>query len=497
MSSLNLSYPTTALQYSQLSNVLLGKNSVYTQSGSQALTPTARDETTFIAPANGVLTPAWVDGAKIVYSLPKTATLIGQVWHELTLSTAQTNPNFTPAVPFNTSSNVAAAAAVGTPQAEYTENIGDLIYSQRILRYGSTPLQVFDSEAILARRKICKNSVNIQYINAEVLGNLSPGGNSEQTLIDAFYNGVTLRTPLDELFFTQQLDRAWMPESLALEGTIELVLRNPAQCIITLSGSNAEFTGGAPLAARLPTITDVRLRYQQITLSAAEKMNRLTLYKSPEGAVNLFEDLEMQTQFQVTPTQAAVAGTSTVVLNVPLSNFRMDMKELVFYVRVASDTRVPAAGIPGNAIAVPHYPSLADFRGSRMGSDRSTASILGGAGPLLGCLLPIISYKLVAAGKDMQNEQPEFHIRGVDRKTYHPDAEIADFIYHHSFALYPEDTRNATGHVSTSVLGNLTLQITMINPQSGASGVVLQVDAYSFAYNLMQSRSGAITKALQ
>lgn len=484
--ALNLASNAIATKYSQLSNAILGNKSVYMQTGNSALTPTDRDETTFIQPSNGNLTPAWVAGAKIVYSLPKTATLIGKMWHEITLSAgvtqepAQVPPTFTPAVGANSLTNLAAVAALGRPAAEYIENIGDLIFDQTILRYSTNPLQVYDMEAALARRMISENNVLIQATNAEVLGNLPPGGNTEQVRIDAFYNGVTLRTPLDFIYFTQCMDRHWMPEALALEGTLELVFRDRAQCIITRSGTNAELIAAG---ASFPAVTDVRLRYQQITLSAAEKMNRLQLYKSPQGSVNLFEDLEMQTQFQFTPT---VGAGIAITQFVPLSNFRMDMKEIIFFVRRAVDPRVPAAGMGT------FFPDLQGFRGSRMMSNVVTPNLLGGQ--LEGCLVPIISYRLQAAGKDLQNDEPELYVRAADRKFYHPNAEIANNIYHHAWAIYPEDVKNATGHTSASVLGNLNL---VLNLQSLGATTTLQVDVFSYPYNLMQARAGSIAKALQ
>jgi hypothetical protein len=490
--SLNAASQGIAAQYSQLSQVVLGHNSVYTPKGGQALTPTARDDTTYIAPANGVQTPAWVANNQIIYSLPKTATLIGKCWHEITLSAGQTNPAYTPPTPANPVAGTAAVAAVGTPQAEYVKNIGDLICSYIILRYGSTPLQQYTTNMVVAQRMLEKNNINIEDINAEVLGNLSPGGNSEQTLIDAFYRGVTLRHPLDELWFTQSQDRHWMPESLALEGTLNMTLRDPQYCIITASGSNSVLTGGA---AALPTITNCVLRYQQITLSAAEKMNRLAIYKSPEGMVNLFEDTEDQLQFQyVVP--GAVTASQAITLNVPLSNFRMDSKEIIFYVRCAVNTgnyAAPYGTFSGN---------LNGYQGSHMESDRLTPSLLvtANGSNVIGTLLPITQYKLVSNGKDLYNYQPELLNRTYQRKQYHPDAEIGAYVYCHEFAIYPEDTRNATGHISTSTLGNLTLVIQLNTPAltagSAVGSLTLQVDCHSKSYNLMQSRGGSIAKAL-
>lgn len=473
--SLNAASSQIAAQQSQIASAVLGTKSVYQATGSQALTPTARDETTYLSPTNGVViygtaAAGWVAGTKIVFSLPKTATLIGKINLEITLSAGVSNPAYTPAVAanYNVCPQTAAVAAVGTPRAAYCNNIGDLIVEQTLLRYGSTVLQQYDSDMEVMIRKLRKNNVNIEGINAEVLGNLGPGGATEQVRIDAFYHGVTLVKPCEFLWFTQFQDRHWMPESLALEGALEFVLRGPGEVIYTSTGASAVIT-------TFPFITNIQLRYQQITLSAAEKMNRLMLYKSPEGLVNLFQDNENQTNFQFTPT---VAAGQNVVLNVPLSNFRMDMQEIIFMVRIAENT---CANLIGGAVTTGQ---LQLWQGDRMESDRSTASLV--TANAIGVLVPIVSYKLMAGGKDLQNLEPELYIRAMDRKQYHPDAELGSYVYHHAYAIYPEDSRNATGHISASVLGNLTLQINVL---SMGTGVTFRVDVYDLSYNLIQVTS--------
>lgn len=471
-----------AAQMSQLSSVILGTKSVYMYKGSQALAPSARNESNFLAPVNGVVNPPYTTGLKIVFSLPKTSTLIGKMWAEISLSAAQTNPAYTPAVPANPLANpqTAAVAAVGTPQAEYVKNVGDLIFETILLRYGSTVLQQYDSEAQVFLRQLTKNNINLEYINVEVLGNLPPGGNTEQTLIDALYQGVTLRHPVEHIWFTQHQDEHWMPEALALEGQLEFTLRALQDLIVTASGTNSVFTGGA---AVLPGITDLRLRYQEITLSAAEKENRLRLYKSPEGMVNLFQDWEAQPAFRI----AGTAAGGQLNFNVPLQNFRLDMVEVFFTVRIAEDT---------GAVALPGYVYNADlrgWRGSRVESNTSTPSLLGGGGGHIGVHFPIVSYKLTAGGKDLQNAIPELWSRTHVRKQYHADSQTGGGVYMISFAIYPEDTKNATGHASASVLGALALNLVVNNP---GAHIVLQVDTWEKGYNVIQARAGGISKVL-
>jgi hypothetical protein len=484
-SSLNAASSQIQMQQSQIASAILGTKSVYQTTGSQALTPTARDETVYIAPANGVQTYAvWSAGIKVVYSLPKTATLIGKIYKEFTLSAGVTNPAYTPAVVQSfipiagNATGTAYVGPVGTPRAAYCQNFGDLIVAQTILRYGSTVLQQIDSDFEVAKRMLEKNNVNIEAINSEVLGNLTTGGTTELIRVDAFYNGITVRKPCEFLFWTTSQDRHWMPEALALEGTVEFVLRGPGEVIYTSTGDSTVIT-------TMPTITNLQLRYQQITLSAAEKMNRLAIYKSPEGLVNLFHDLEVQSAYQFTSTLAA---GQPLTVNVPLSNFRMDMIELIFFVRVAANTNAVGAGFFGTY----NGGTLQLWSGDRMCSDRTNASVV--TLNAAGCLLPITSAKLQAAGKDLFNHEPEFYIRAEDRKQYHPDSQVGNLVYHRSFAIYPEDPKNATGHASASVLGNLTLQIVMPSP---GTNYTLQCDVFSKSWNIMQTRAGSIAKALQ
>ena len=471
-----------APQMSQLSSVVLGTKSLYQPKGHQALAPSHRNESNFLSPVNGVVNPPYTSGLKIVYSLPKTSTLIGKMWSEIQLAAAQTNPAYTPAVAADTLADpqVAAAAAVGTPQAEYVKNVGDLVFEQILLRYGSTVIQQYDSEFQVFARQLARNNINIEHINVEVLGNLPPGGNTEQTLIDALYNGAILRHPIEHLWCTQNQDAHWMPEALALEGQLEFTLRPLGELIVTATGDNTVFTGGA---AVLPAISDLRLRYQEITLSAAEKEHRLAFYKSPEGMVNLFQDIESQPGFRI---QGTAAGGNLNV-NVPLQNFRLDMAEVMFVCRIAEDT---------GAVALPGYvykADLRDWRGSRCEANVTTASLLGGGGGHIGVHHPITDYKMTAGGKDLQNAIPELWSRTHVRKQYHADAQTGGAVYMISFSVYPEDTKNATGHASASVLGALALNITLPNP--GATKVV-QVDVWAKGYNITQARAGGLSKAL-
>lgn len=480
-----------ATKMSQIGQVLIGSKSLYQLRGFQAVTPTHEDDTVYINPIDNNVTPAWVAGTRVRFALPKTSTLIGKMWHEITLSAGSNAVGgaYTPGVPYNPLTGAIAVAPVGVPSAAYVKNFGDLIVEQDTLRYGSNVLQQYNSDFVCMLRRIAKNDVNIEDVNSNVFGALPPGGAAELVLADAFYNstGVTIRRPLEELFWSSSKDEFWMPESLALEGELICQLRAPGECIYTADGNPPATT---------PSITNTVLRYQEITLSAAEKENRLKLYKSPEGAVIHFLDVEQQTGFVFT----GLAAAHTV--NVPLSNFRMDMAEIVFMVRlltqpITNATTPALVQTPGYRVPTKGG-SLGLWDGSRMES-LATPSLVTGAS--IACIVPITQFKLSAAGKDIYVYQPEFYNRSYVRKNYHPDSQIADGIYIISFAAFPEDRKNATGHQSASVLGQLNLAIDMPASVSISVGGVAtfptyQVDVFSHSHNLMQSRAGGIAKAL-
>jgi len=392
---------------------------------------------------------------------------------------AGANDGYVPAVPavIGATTQVAAVPAVGTPTAAYCKNIGDVFWKTQILRYGSNVIQQFDTDIVPIFRRLCKNDVNIEDVNANVLGGLPPGGAGEQVLIDAFYTGVKLRCPLEELFWQSNQDEYWMPESLALEGELILATRAPGQCIYTNDGA-------AP--STIPSFSGVQLRYQEITLSAAEKENRLKLYKSPEGHVIHFLDLEQQPGYTANGTNAGgLAATTPLGLVVPLSNFRMDMAEIIFCVRIATAAPTtslsPTANLSG---------SLTNYHGSRLESNPALSIVTGDS---VATVVPVVQFKLQAAGKDIFVYQPDLWNRSHVRKYYHPDSQIADGYYCIPFARYPEDRKNATGHQSASVLGQLVL---MIDVPNYGSTFTYQVDVWSHSHNLIQSRAGGIAKAL-
>lgn len=469
-------------QASQLGHALNGNVSLYAPRGSTAVTPTFTDQTVSIAPANGNTSPQW--GSKVVFNLPKNSTLISQCWIRTTLSAGQTTPAYTP--PLN------GAPEVGTPQAEYVKNLGDFLYQNHSVQYGNSQLQNFDGAFVALFRRLIRNDVNIEGTNAMILGNLPPSTSvtgPEQVLVDAFYNGVTVYTPLEELFFAKNLDEAWMTEAYALEGQIISQLSDPGNVIVTK-------TRAPGVVTTLPQNTSVNLVYVEITLSAAEKDNRLKHYRTPEGLVNTWMDLEYQKGvvlggFAARPAAGPLSLRPLVTRVIQLNNLRMDMAELVFCIR-----RLTNSSAVNNSAE--EQATLQPWSGSPLEGSTATSRlspIAGVANTGFATLIDIQSFALKAGQKLLYAETIDsFWNRAQMRKSYHKDAQIVGAVYCIPFARFPEDCKNATGFLSASTLGVLTLEITFRDP---GSDITYQFDLWDRCYNLMQSRGGGIVAALK
>jgi hypothetical protein len=483
--------------YSQLASAIIGSRSLYEPRGNQALAPAQEDDTLILMPANGVTTPALTSNVQI--NLSKQSTLIGKCWLEVTLTAGTTTPAFNPNLVYNSSTNY--------PSAELVKNVGDLIVNNHQLVYGNAILQNTPGRFNPLFRRLCCNDVNIEGTNAEVLGGLPPGGNyntgTERVLVDAYYRGVTLDCPLDELFFASNRDEFWMPESLALEGQLILNLSSLGQIVCTNT-----FSAAAIVTA--PTISNCFLRYCEITVSAAEKENRLKLYKTPQGLVTHFLDLELQvtnatlTGVAARAYQAPLSASPNLVWNVQLNNFRMDMAEIIFCIHRIANTSVnngglsPAGGPGGWYAGESGTITSGGYSGSYMESDGTQQSILWPAGttnnPSFATMISVTNFQILSAGKTLYaNPFTDLWNRATVRKLYHRDSQIADPVYCDPIAQFPEDRKNATGHLSASVLGQLYLQINLPDP---GPYITYGIEVFSHSHNLMQSRAGGIAKAL-
>lgn len=467
-----------ATKNSQIAQALLGTHGVHQPRGWQAITPVHYDDTVALAPLDG---RSGSFGGQVRFALPKNSTLIGPCHLEIVINKGLTTNPWTnqPAQP--------------QARAAFMKNAGDLMLDNVALRYGNNILQQYTGEFQAIWRRLCYHDVNIEATNVNVLGALPPGNPTEDVLEDALtlraatvgagptYAApaaatTTLYVPLEELYFVHNRDEYWMPESLALEGELIITFPLLENICYTSSGDGTVFSGNVvlsvgPATAYAPTINSTRLRYQEITLSAAEKENRLQLFKSPEGHVIKFLDLERQPPTYIASPNSAGQNVQVVV---QLDSFRMDGAEIVFCVRKDTD---PAGGVS------------VGWAGSNLETN-TTNSIITGAP--VNTIVPITDFRVTAAGKEIYVTQPEDWNRTVIRKRYHPDSQIADNYYIIPFALFPEDRKNATGHQSYSVLG--TLRIVINFPDVAFVGQY-RVDCWSHSHNLIQSRKGGITKA--
>lgn len=481
-----------AMMNGAMSRALLGKTSLVSPQGYQATTPLYFDNEGAVQQANGNPSPGL--NTVVKFNIDKTSTLVHNVVLEITLSAGVTNPAFNPDL----------AIGVGNlPRAEYVRNVGDLIGRQHQLIYGSSQLQTVEGRFHALFRHLCKNDVDIEGLNAMVLGNTPPGGASEQVLIDAFYRGVTLFCPLEELFFNSSLDQSWMPEAYALEGQIQTQLASLGQIVNTSTRDGSEITVA-------PAITNIRMRFTSITTSAAEKDNRLKLYRTPEGLVQRGWTVEHQQNLLIQGTGARAvfnpAVRATFLDRQPLlrsgrlllGNLRADIGEMLIVCHRIRATGTPADYPQENAVID------TDFSGSYMEDDFITPSLLvpdANARAGFSTMIEIVGAQVFTGQKPLFDQDIDgFWNRAYIRKFYHPNSHVRGAILSISFARYPEDRRNATGHISAAVAGQLGIELIVHNPGAGPLGTTpIQYHAavHAHCYNFWQSRGGGIAAAYQ
>ncbi len=446
-------------KFSQLGSGLIGSNSLYDPRGYRALTPVHKDPTVYITPLDGNTTPAF--GSTVRFALPKSSTLIGKPTLQLDISAAVMN-----------------GAVSGS--AAYVKNAGDLICKEVKVRSGTNELQRYPGVFQAIWRRLCKHDINIEAVNAEVLSGTNPGatGNEGARLVPTVAHSIFV--PLEEIYWHHNKDEFWFPESLALEGVIEIELEQLARLVYTNNGLSTAFT-------TRPAITAAYLRYEEVTLTAAEKENRLKLFSTKDGHVIHMLDLERQENFTFTATGALQT------VRVPLDNVRMDMAEIMFVIRRSTG----AAAATTAAVDK-------DWAGSKIESNGQPSIV---TGLPVNCVVAPLSFKLQANGKDVFGEQPEFYNRTEVRKSAHPESQIADGFYIFPIAEYVEDRKNACGHLSATVLGKLEIVINFpayVAPVVGPPYVpevglvasdVYRVDVYVHSHNFIQSRGGGIAKA--
>lgn len=430
-------------QYSQLAGLVIGALKLYDYSSHIATTPVIYNEVVDI-PAAGGQRPNFGDTAR--YVMPKTSTLLDEVHIVNTIS---------------------AGVLAGGRSAAYVNNFGDLLAEEITLRYGSTILQSIPGVWHAAWRRISRNDVNIEGVNALVLGGLPPAGATETIRQDAVTNGVVIYTPLEELYFVHDKSQCWMPEAHSLEGEIIVKYSPLARLVYSDNGADPFTTA--------PAITESYMRICEVTLSATEKAQRLQTYAGKQGQLHKFLDLERVENVNFTGTGTA----NPRILDVPLDNFRMDMVELLFMLRTATDSASATAPAVDK-----------DWAGDPLEASTNTSNVTGAS---VGTVKDITSYQLLVNGKILQDTVEDLWNRAKMRKRAHPDAQIASGIYVHPFAVYPEERKNATGHISAQMLGNLVLRITV---PDWAATETRRVDVFSHSHNAIQEKSGGVAKAL-
>ena len=432
-----------AAKQSQLAPVLVGKHSFFTPRGWEACQVFHVDENVPVQALDGV--PSF--GSQVRFRVNKNKTLIAKPLLETVLS---------------------AATLDAGRSAAYVKNLGDQILAQVQIRYGTNVLQSYPGEFQYIWRRLSRNDVLIEGVNAQVLGGLPVGGASETSRETALTTGLTLYSPLEECYWHWNKDEHWMPEAHAQELEVIITLAPLSQLVYSDNGADPFIGVGVS-----PAITSCRLISREITLSAMEKRDRLARYETPDGVVVKFLDLERQENFRLEGTGAGGSATYTI----PLNNIRMDMAEMIFLVR--EDSMV--AGEPG---------ARNPWASDALESGSATSTVTGAS---IQTVVGITSFRLLSNGQEVHRSISDLYNRSEVRPNYHPEAQIGDFFYTLPFALYPEDRKNVTGHLPASNLGNLELEITL--PSFDAADPK-RVDVYVHSHNLIQHRDGNAVRVL-
>ena len=436
-----------AARQSQISGALLGSLSPYSPQGWQSTTPFHMDDTAKVQTCDG---SSATFGGTVRFTLPKNSTLIGDPIFKVSVS---------------------AAVLAADRSAAYVNGLGDQLVETVTLRYGSSILQVVPHSIWTPMwRRLTRNDAHVEPVHAMVLAGLPVQGDTEAMRESAVTDGLDLYVPLDELYFAKSKSQYWFPESLSLEGEIILKLA-PLGSLVYSDNGDDPFAG-----ATYPALSGAELHFHEVTISSAEKENRLRQFATEQGVVTLFKDIETQLSQNL-----GVGGDTGLdrVVRVDLDNIRLDIATIVFVVRVATNSTggvTPAVNAP--------------WRGDPFESNTENSIITGGD---IACAKPITSFALEANGKRIYNEMTDFENRAVTRRRYFADAQVFDPYYFISFSNFPQDANNSTGHISASILGRLQLVITL---PDWAATQTLQCDVLCHSYNILQARSGAIVKAL-
>lgn len=509
-----------AMMHSQFASLILGSKSLVAYTGFMACTPLQKDDTLAVLTNNGIVTPAL--GSKVQFNQPKQSTLIGKTWIEIKLTQGLTGASADPNRTLNAFNPAAAwalptvgAGASNWPRAAYVKNVGDLIVGNHNIVYGNVQLQYIPGIYHAIRRIISTVDVNIEGTNAMVLGALPPSGarvantivpavaqqSTEAVLIDAFYNplGVTLYVPCEEYFWTHRRDEMHMPESLALEQQIQLTLAQLGDIVVTDTRNDTIIT-------QRPTIESIQMRYEEVTVSATEKENLLKLYATPEGLVQHFLDLELVSQQFVVGTNTRAPGSAlgaqpNLIVPISLQSLRMDISDLIIVVQRYSNSS-PAQDFPeeNGVVGTP-------FAGSPLESNREVPSLLFEQGPSadpnaaafqlqgFSTLIELDWFSIKGGTVQLDSAvHTDFWNRSMERKTYFPDARFSEPFYVRSWSQFPLDTKNSSGHISPSTVGNMGVDLQLKNP---GNTIRYLVSVFSHCHNAIQTCNGGRGKVLQ
>lgn len=427
----------TSANYSAISRMLSGPNSIWNNSGFEVTNIFAVDNT--YKQTNPGTPVQW--GGEERFRFRKQGGRIHNAWLKVQISAGTTTPLLT--------------------EGCWVDDLAANLPEQIRVQNGPNIVAQYRGEHLKQYMRLYMNDIARETYFATALAGLPPGlaGAENSRRVGT---ALTVYIPLDWLWFTRSEDYAFNPEALA--GELELIIkwRNLSELAYGRVILGGAVTNPWSVA---PTITSVELCTQLVHPPKIEKSQHLATFEGKDGHLMKVLDFEEQLKVEV--------GTAADTYRIQLLNFRADCQFLMFCVR---DSRIDT-------------PYALD----RTMSD-STGTILSGGGSVA-AKLPITSFQMKSNGQLIVDTCTDVDNRGIWRKMYWPGSQARDFDYFVPFGWNLRDHRNVCNFQNMANLGNTELILTL--PAAPAGATKRYVDIVSVFHNIVQQKKGDMLRIVR
>lgn len=269
---------------------------------------------------------------------------------------------------------------------------------------------------------------------------LLAGGLSAATRNTLAAGTQTVWTPLDDILWFTDASKYFDVAAVSQEVQINITLATLAQIVQT--------DDTIPTAAA--GVLDVQMKPLNIFVEDDERDQHIRRTLTSSGLVMQFEEITAQ--------ENNILNTTAATQQIRLDSLRGLVKELVFVVRVQSDTDTT-------------FPDNQNNRPNRF--------------------IQIQSFRILSNSEILVDTVRDEYCRGYLGPLYHSaDFAAGELVYFWSWSLQPEDQLNSLGHIDFSGLANPILEITF----AAVPAVVQEVDVYARRLNTLQMAKGEIIK---